>query len=34
MPISPSAKEMVFKLTLKDPRAIEIAKGIPVKRAR
>ncbi len=31
MSISPSVKEMTLKLTLKDPRAIEIVKGIPVK---
>lgn len=31
MPISSSVKEMNLKLTLKDPRAIEIVKGIPVK---
>jgi hypothetical protein len=31
MPISSSVKEMHLKLTLKDPRAIEIVKGIPVK---
>ncbi len=31
MSISPSAKEMTLKLTLKDARAIEIVKGIPVK---
>jgi len=31
MSTSPSAKEMTLKLTLKDTRAIEIVKGIPVK---
>lgn len=31
MSISSTAKEMTLKLTLKDPRAIEIVKGIPVK---
>jgi len=31
MSILPSSKEMTLKLTLKDPRAIELVKGIPVK---
>jgi hypothetical protein len=31
MSISSSVKEMTLKLTLKDPRAIEIVKGIPAK---
>jgi len=32
MPVPNSVKEMTIRLTLKDPRAIEIVKGIPVKQ--
>jgi hypothetical protein len=31
MPVSPSVEEMKLRLTLSDPRAIEIVKSIPVK---
>jgi hypothetical protein len=32
MPVSPSVQEMKYNLKLKDPRAIEIVKSIPVKQ--